>query len=119
MFTSGKPECVVVFTILDITKGMPFYNGFFDDEIRKNPALIQKRVSSRELVIQSVVGKHAGYTAIAKPGCPDLKEMLEAFRDEFERVYPEGLESVKRNVGHIIIIDGMIQRILVNKEGIV
>ncbi|MDF1537586.1 MAG: hypothetical protein P1Q69_01615 [Candidatus Thorarchaeota archaeon] len=84
---SGKPECVVVFTILDITKGAPFYSSFFDEELRKNPSLIQKRVSSRELIIHSVVGKFAGYTAVALPGCTDLNEMLEAFRDEFERIY--------------------------------
>ncbi|MHA1906605.1 MAG: hypothetical protein ACW98Y_04870 [Candidatus Thorarchaeota archaeon] len=115
---SGEPECVVVFTILDISKGAPFYSSFFDDEIRKNPALIQKRVSSRELIIHSVVGKHAGYTAVAKQGCSALDAMLKAFRDEFERVYPEGLDSVKKNVGHMIIIDGMIQRFLIDKEGI-
>ncbi|MFW9848663.1 MAG: hypothetical protein ACFFF4_05960 [Candidatus Thorarchaeota archaeon] len=115
---SGTPDCVVVFTILDITKGVPFYNAFFDDELRKNPSQIQQGVASRELIIHSVVGKHAGYTAVAKLGCPDLNEMLEAFRDEFERVYPEGLDSVKKNVGHWIIIDGMIQRFLIEKEGI-
>ncbi len=115
---SKTPECVVVFTILDMTKGVPFYSSFFDKEIRENPALIQKGVSSRELIIQSVVGKFAGYTAVAKPGCPDLVRMLEAFRDEFERVYHEGLESVKKNVGHMFIIDGMITRFFIDKEGI-
>lgn len=115
---SEKPECVVVFTILDITKGAPFYSSFFDEELRKNPALIQKGVSSGALIIHSVVGKFAGYTAVAKPGCPDLARMLEVFRDEFERVYHEGLESVKKNVGHMFIIDGMIKRFFIDKEGI-
>lgn len=115
---SGKPECIVVFTILDIAKGVPFYSSFFDDELRKNPALIQQKVTSHELTIHSVVGKIAGYTAVARLGCSSLDEMLKAFRNEFERVYPEGLDSVKKNVGHMIIIDGMIQRFLINKEGI-
>ncbi len=91
---------------------------FFDEDLRENPALIQQRVSSRELVIHSVVGNFAGYTAVAKPGCSDINEMLEAFRDEFERIYPDGLQSVKKNVGHMIIIDGIIQRFLIDKEGI-
>ncbi|MCK5152506.1 MAG: hypothetical protein KAQ65_11710 [Candidatus Thorarchaeota archaeon] len=115
---SEKPDCVVVFTILDMTKGAPFYSNFFNEELRKNPALIQKRVAARELIIHSVVGKFAGYTAVANPDCSDLNKMLESFRDEFERVYHEGLDSVKKNVGHMFIIDGMIKRFIIDKEGI-
>jgi len=78
--------------------------------------LIQQRVSSRELIIHSVVGNFAGYTAVAKPGCPNLNEMLEGFKDEFERVYNEGLDSVKIDIGQKILIDSIIQKFLIPKE---
>jgi hypothetical protein len=99
--------------ILELDTGQPLYSHFFDADIKKNPSSVPQKIRSKELKMMHELGKYMVFTALVTSEVPEIRQQLKAFKQQVERVYPEGLQRGGGNFADYLILQNMVKEIFV------
>lgn len=117
MIDSGLTFNILGCLIIDQDSGQPLYSYFFDETLKKNPAMLPQRVKSGEMKMVHEFGKLAVYTALVRHETPEVRECLRTFESRVDKMFPDGLRGRVGNVvDQVFLRDIVIEVFAENKR---
>ena len=108
------PSNILACLILDKDTGLPLYSKFFDKELDKNRNMVPVKLKAGELKMVHELGWFAGFTALVTHETPEVKPLLEKFRERVEEVYKDGMKIGQGNFADFVILDNIVNDIFVD-----
>jgi len=102
--------------ILEADTGQSLYSYYFDDALKKNPAIIPQKVKSGQMRMVHEFGEHSVYTALVTHETPEVKEYLRTLRTRVDEVYPDGLSGRRGNFADTIILENIVIEVFVENK---
>lgn len=93
--------------VLEMDTGIPLYSHFFDKELKDSPNLVPQKIRSGEVQMVHQMGKHTVFSALVKEKTPEVKPLLQKFRNRIEDVYKDGLKRGQGNFADFVILDNI------------
>ncbi|MHA2142029.1 MAG: hypothetical protein ACXADC_08280 [Candidatus Thorarchaeota archaeon] len=97
--------------VLETDTGIPLYSHFFDKELNGNPNLVPQKIRSGEIKMMHEMGKHTVFSALVTNETPEVRPLLQRFRDRVEDVYKDGLKRGEGNFADFVILDNIAKEI--------
>jgi hypothetical protein len=97
--------------ILESDTGIPLYSHFFDKELKANPNLVAQKIRAREIKMVHEMGKHTVFSALVINETPEVRPLLQRFRDKVDDVYKGGLKRGEGNFADFVILDNIVRTI--------
>ncbi|MHA3964668.1 MAG: hypothetical protein AM325_014145 [Candidatus Thorarchaeota archaeon SMTZ1-45] len=97
--------------ILETDTGAPLYSHFFDNDLKADPNLVPQKIRSGDIKMVHEMGKHTVFSALVSNVTPDVKSLLQRFRDRVDEVYKDGLKRGEGNFADFVILDNIVKTI--------
>jgi hypothetical protein len=97
--------------ILETDTGIPLYSHFFDKELKGNPNLVPQKIRSGEIKMVHELGMYTVFSSLVTNETPNVRPLLQRFRDKVEEVYKEGLKRGEGNFADFVILDNIAKTI--------